>query len=445
MHKYKIATVCVSGAKAVAIDVQPIPRGITGAVVEFIYDDDLWAGLTKKVSFRGTSKTEKVYGSDTVPFPAEVAQREKAWVSVGVTGVSADGEMVIPTLWADLGTVVDSAYGNYPAPGEPVPPVWAQILAMIGDLDNLDTEARDNLVNAINEAMTKGELENGRYYTPETSQPEAGVLQISFIPSEADMPPLEPVTVIIPEGKQGPPGGPGPEGPQGPRGEPGPRGVSGVYTLAEGETIENAPADADVVIDPYAEMPIVDIPGADISLNVEGAFIGQIVKIAAVDEAGKPTAWEAVEMPSGGGSGAWEKICDIETTEAVASISVEIPDEYTEVFVWTDGLLETSTQGAITAVDFDGTFKIAQSASWHYTNNRRGMMGHFKRMTGSIVGIYTPNDVTHNSNTGGANANVNLTRWDARYSKDSFGTMSIWRSADKFASGFVVKAWGYKA
>ena len=41
------------------------------------------------------------------------------------------------------------------------------------------------------------------------------------------------------------------------------------------------------------------LPEADISLNVEGASVGQIVKIASVDEAGKPTTWEAVEMPSG--------------------------------------------------------------------------------------------------------------------------------------------------
>ncbi len=189
MHEYKIATVCVSGAKAVAIDVQPIPRGITGAVVEFIYDDDLWAGLTKKVSFRGTAATEKVCEGDTVPFPAEVAQREKACVSVGVTGVSADGEMVIPTLWADLGTVKASAYGNYPAPGEPVPPVWAQILTMIGTLENLNTEARENLVAAINEALSKAGTggitphigENGNWFIGETDSGVSASITIEDI------------------------------------------------------------------------------------------------------------------------------------------------------------------------------------------------------------------------------------------------------------------------
>ena len=35
-------------------------------------------------------------------------------------------------------------------------------------------------------------------------------------------------------------------------------------------------------------------------LNITGATVGQIAKITAVDENGKPTAWEAVDMPSGG-------------------------------------------------------------------------------------------------------------------------------------------------
>ena len=78
-----------------------------------------------------------------------------------------------------------------------------------------------------------------------------------------------------------------------------------VYTLSEGETVDDAPADADIIHDPYEEP---EIPEADISLNVEGASVGQIVKVAAVDEAGKPTAWEAVEMPRGGNE--WVKLGD---------------------------------------------------------------------------------------------------------------------------------------
>ena len=48
----------------------------------------------------------------------------------------------------------------------------------------------------------------------------------------------------------------------------------------------------------------VDLPsggGGDIALGITGASVGQIAKITAVDDSGKPTAWEAVDLPSGGG------------------------------------------------------------------------------------------------------------------------------------------------
>lgn len=41
--------------------------------------------------------------------------------------------------------------------------------------------------------------------------------------------------------------------------------------------------------------------GTDISLGLTSASVGQIIKVKAVDENGKPTAWEAADMPSGGG------------------------------------------------------------------------------------------------------------------------------------------------
>lgn len=40
--------------------------------------------------------------------------------------------------------------------------------------------------------------------------------------------------------------------------------------------------------------------GADLSLGITDATIGQTVKIKAVDETGKPTAWEAVDMAGDG-------------------------------------------------------------------------------------------------------------------------------------------------
>lgn len=51
--------------------------------------------------------------------------------------------------------------------------------------------------------------------------------------------------------------------------------------------------------------------GPDLSLGITSAAVGQIAKITEVDTDGKPTAWEPVYCPTGGGE-TWEKIAEIE-------------------------------------------------------------------------------------------------------------------------------------
>lgn len=64
--------------------------------------------------------------------------------------------------------------------------------------------------------------------------------------------------------------------------------------------------------------------------EITGAKVGQIVKIAAVDASGKPTAWSPVDMPGGGGGDGsdetFELIKYIKTAEAVNEISINADD-----------------------------------------------------------------------------------------------------------------------
>ena len=57
--------------------------------------------------------------------------------------------------------------------------------------------------------------------------------------------------------------------------------------------------------------------GADPSLGITGATVGQIAKITAVDETGKPTAWEAVD-----GVDIWEIIADYTAAEAASWLNI---------------------------------------------------------------------------------------------------------------------------
>ena len=57
--------------------------------------------------------------------------------------------------------------------------------------------------------------------------------------------------------------------------------------------------------------------GTDISLGLTSAAVGQTIKVKAVDESGKPTAWEAADMSKGGET--WEKFSDVSLTQDVSS------------------------------------------------------------------------------------------------------------------------------
>lgn len=95
----------------------------------------------------------------------------------------------------------------------------------------------------------------------------------AYVESELPLPAVS-VGPQGPQGEKGDKGDTGPQGPQGPKGDKGDTGPQGPQG-------EQGPAGV-----------------ADISLSVTGATVGQIAKITAVDDSGKPTAWEPVDMPS---------------------------------------------------------------------------------------------------------------------------------------------------
>ena len=75
--------------------------------------------------------------------------------------------------------------------------------------------------------------------------------------------------------------------------------------------------------------------GTDLSLGVTGATVGQIAKISAVDENGKPTKWEPVDMPSGGGGGSsWTVHTSTTIPEDVAYVQLDgLPEDWRELCI----------------------------------------------------------------------------------------------------------------
>ena len=64
----------------------------------------------------------------------------------------------------------------------------------------------------------------------------------------------------------------------------------------------------------------VDVPesGTDLTLGITAAQPGQIAKITAVDASGAPTAWEPVDMASGGET--WELINEVTLSEDAMAV-----------------------------------------------------------------------------------------------------------------------------
>ena len=152
----KIAEVRVSGCRCETVRLEPIPRGIVGAVVAVEYTDPAWDSLRKTVVFRGAATKDVLDAGNEIVIPAEVVSKAGGSLYMGVYGVDAENQVAIPTIWTELGVIQGAATPSGDASTAPSLPVWAQIQAMVGDLGTLDTEAKSNLVAAINEALTKG-------------------------------------------------------------------------------------------------------------------------------------------------------------------------------------------------------------------------------------------------------------------------------------------------
>ena len=124
-------------------------------IVQFVFSSD-WDGLTKTAVFQAGSDKYSVLldESNEAPIPWEVLQNPRRTLYAGVYGTNGES-LVLPTIWASLGTIQEGAN-----PGQdtqpPTPSVYEQILAEIGNLDNLATSAKDSLVSAINELYYSG-------------------------------------------------------------------------------------------------------------------------------------------------------------------------------------------------------------------------------------------------------------------------------------------------
>nr|DAZ50099.1 MAG TPA: hypothetical protein [Caudoviricetes sp.] len=143
-----------------------LTAGMSKAVtVQFVFSPE-WDGLTKTAVFSNGKTTVDVlaanWDGDTVPVPHEVLAVPGRHARVGVYGANESG-VILPTVWVSLGKIQPGADPSGDETADPTLPVWAQLQKQIGDLDDLKTYNKGNLVAAINEARSSGGSGGGGY------------------------------------------------------------------------------------------------------------------------------------------------------------------------------------------------------------------------------------------------------------------------------------------
>lgn len=199
---------------------------------------------------------------------------------VWLVGNSArDGEVIprITTNVAHISVAPTGGTEGNPFPTTP-PTVEEQLRADMGNLADLTTEDKSSLVAAINEAAASGGSKDAVTYTPQSLTEAQQKQPRANIGAEK--------------------AGTGYTKP-----------ASGIPKSDLAEDVQTSLAKADTAI----------------SLGLTAATPGQIIKVKTVQD-GKPTEWEAVNMPSGG-SETWEKLYDgtIQIEQETMLVEVDIP------------------------------------------------------------------------------------------------------------------------
>lgn len=128
----EIAKIYVNGVTAVTSGLKKIPKGIVGATIRVTFADR-WADLAKTAVFQGVVTKDVLITGNSITIPAECVEQFGYRLRVGFYGV--DGEdVVIPTIWADLGIVQDAADPSGDTSTDPSLPVWAQLQEQINSI-----------------------------------------------------------------------------------------------------------------------------------------------------------------------------------------------------------------------------------------------------------------------------------------------------------------------
>lgn len=223
----------------------PVTSGSVNVyLVQFEFSED-WDGLSRTAVFQADGEPVSMLldESSTCSIPWEVLAKPGVRLRAGVYGTKGT-EIVLPTIWADLGEILRGVTmpdgGTYP----PTPELWEQALAGKGDKLAYD---------GLNLSLLAGEKElstvqiagggDGEYVPvpgpPGPEGPPGPKGEKGDKGDKGDTGPRGPAGPVGPTGPAGPSGADGAPGPAGPKGDPGDTpyiGENGNWWIGETDT-----------------------------------------------------------------------------------------------------------------------------------------------------------------------------------------------------------------
>ena len=144
-----------TGVNGEMIEEEMLAAGMVGKQVQFVFSEE-WEGLRKVAVYKAGDAcctTVDVQTVDTIP--AEVLEHSLQRLQVGVYGISEDGSVVTPTIYATGPFIhISAVLGDDPC-FDPENTFWIRLEEAIGELTELTTEEKTSLVLAINENQRK--------------------------------------------------------------------------------------------------------------------------------------------------------------------------------------------------------------------------------------------------------------------------------------------------
>ena len=143
-------TITCNTRQATVSDRELLTSGSVGIGVHYTFSGE-WDGLTRVAVFRNDDDSESqidiiLTSSNECTIPWENLKHPDTIDTVvfaGVYGSDGNGDIVIPTIWVSLGTVVEGAVRGNASGAEPTPDMLAQLVNRLeADEEDIITEAQ---------------------------------------------------------------------------------------------------------------------------------------------------------------------------------------------------------------------------------------------------------------------------------------------------------------